>query len=261
MTLMLASVIDASEAEIALRGGADVVDFEDSRSGVLAPSSWEAIEAGVKAAAGRGRVSAALGQPPYEPENLAKRVRALVATGVGAVKLAIDGQSLDRLERPLRALAREVDLVGVLWADRDAGLDCLPRLATIGFKGAMLDTADKGGKRLLDHRSPPELEAFCARCRDLGLDAALAGSLEPPDVPRLMLVAPSLLAFRRALCAGHRRDGPLDARSIARIRGLIPRETEPDSPSIDGCPSERPLDRVSRAQQGVPRNARLTTGY
>jgi dihydroneopterin aldolase len=226
MTLMLASVIDAEEAELALRGGADAIDFEDPRQGVLAAASWEAIEAGVKTVGGRRRLSAALGAPPYQAENLAKRVRALVAAGVDAVKLAIDDQSLDRLEGTLQALARTVDLVGVLWADRGAGFDCLPRLATIGFKGAMLDTADKGGKRLLDHKSPPELEAFCARCRNHGLDAALAGSLEPPDVPRLLLVAPSLLAFRRALCAGHRRDGPLDARSIARIRGLIPSETE-----------------------------------
>ena len=228
---------------MAVRGGADVIDFEDSRQGALAAASWEAIEAGVKAVSGRRRLSAALGEPPYEAENMAKRVRALVSAGVDAVKLAIDGRSLDRLEGTLRALAREVDLVGVLWADRTAELDCLPRLAAIGFKGAMLDTADKSGKRLLDHRSPSELEVFCLRCREHRLDAALAGSLEPPDVPRLLLVAPSLLAFRRALCAGHRREGPLDARSISRIRGLIPSETETElSPAAakPGQNSDRP---------------------
>jgi dihydroneopterin aldolase len=238
MTLMLASVIDGFEAELAVSGGADVIDFEDSRQGVLAASSWQAIEAGVKAVAGRRRISAALGAPPYEAENLAKRARALVAAGVDTVKLAIDDRSLDRLDGTLRALAREVDLVGVLWADRGAGLDCLPRLAAIGFRGAMLDTADKGGKRLLDHRSPPELEAFCGCCRDHRLDAALAGSLEPPDVPRLLLVAPSLLAFRRALCAGHRRDGPFDARSIARIRCLIPSEAEAKASPAAAEPSQ-----------------------
>jgi len=257
MTLMMASVVDAQEAELAVRGGADVIDFEDPRQGVLASASWEAIEAGVKAAAGRRRLSAAVGQPPYDPANLAKRVRALVAAGVDSVKLAIDADSLDFLDGTLRALAREADLVGVLWADRGAGLDCLPRLAAIGFKGAMLDTADKVGKRLLDHKSPSELEVFCLRCREHGLNSALAGSLEPPDVPRLMLVGPSLLAFRRGLCAGHRRDGPLDPRSIARIRGLIPSETGP----VDAVGDRVPADRVGRGPQGVRKNARLTTGY
>ena len=252
MTLMLASVIDGQEAAIALNGGADIIDFEDPRQGLLAAAPWEAIEAGLKAiSTRRRRVGAALGPPPYEAEGLAKRVRALIAAGVDAVKLAVDGPSLDRLDGTLRALAPEVRLVGVLWADRTPDLDCLSRLGGIGFKSVLLDTAEKGGKRLLDYRTPSELEAFCARCRAHGLNAALAGSLEPPDVPRLLLVAPSILGFRRALCAGGKRDGPLDARAVDRIRGLIPRK------------AEAPVDAVGRAPQDIPstdHGARLQSG-
>jgi dihydroneopterin aldolase len=235
MTLMLASVIDADEAAIALKGGADIIDFEDPRQGVLAAAPQEAIEAGLKAISTRGRrVGAALGVPPYEADGLARRARALIAAGVDAVKLVIDPPSLDRLDATLRALAPEVRLVGVLWADRTPDLDCLPRLAAIGFKSVLLDTAEKRGKRLLDYQSPSELEAFCARCRSHGLNAALAGSLEPPDVPRLLLVAPSILGFRRALCAGGKREGPLDARAIDRIRALIPRRAEANvAPAAD----------------------------
>jgi dihydroneopterin aldolase len=86
MTLMLASVIDGQEAAIALHGGADIIDFEDPRQGLLAAASLEAIEAGLKAiSTRRRRVGAALGAPPYEAEGLAKRVRALIAAGVDAV--------------------------------------------------------------------------------------------------------------------------------------------------------------------------------
>ena len=239
MTLMLASVIDAHEAKLAVLGGADIIDFEDPREGVLAAAPREAIEAGLKAISMRRcRVGAALGAPPYEADGLAKHVRALIAAGVDAVKLAIDAPSLDRLDRTLRGLAPQVRLVGVLWADRTPDLDCLPRLAAIGFKSVLLDTAEKAGKRLLDYQSPSELEAFCDRCRAHGLNAALAGSLEPPDVPRLLLAGPSILGFRRALCAGGKRDGPLDARAIDRIRALIPRKAEADVAPAAGQPGQ-----------------------
>jgi dihydroneopterin aldolase len=256
MTLMLASVIDGQEAAIALHGGADIIDFEDPRQGLLAAAPWEAIEAGLKAiSARRRRVGAALGAPPYESDGLAKRVRALVAAGVDAVKLAVDGPSLERLDDVLRALAPEVRLVGVLWADRTPDLDCLPRLGRIGFKSVLLDTAEKGGKRLLDYRTPSELEAFCARCRAHGLNAGLAGSLEPPDVPRLLLVAPSILGFRRALCAGGKRDGPLDARAVDRIRGLIPRKAEAPVDAVGA-----PQDIRESARPSTDHGARLQSG-
>jgi dihydroneopterin aldolase len=145
-----------------------------------------------------------------------------MSVGVDMLKLAIDARAIDELELALGALARQVDLVGLLWADRTPELDLLARLAAIGFKGAVFDTAEKGSKRLLDYKTPAELEQFCERCRELGLTSGLAGSLEPPDVPRALLVGPTVLGFRRALCADLRRDGPVDARAVARIRSLIP---------------------------------------
>src|SRR5262249_19232389 len=157
-----------------LRGGADIIDFEDPREGSLGAAKLEVVEAGLREISTlRRRVGAALGAPPYEADGLARRVRALIAAGGDAGKLAGDAPSLDSLEGVLRSLAPEVRLVAVLWADRTPDFDCLARLTGIGFKSVLLDTADKGGKRLLDHQSPSELEAFCARCRAHALNAAL----------------------------------------------------------------------------------------
>ena len=52
--------------------------------------------------------------------------------------------------------------------------------------------------------------------------AGLAGSLEPPDVPRLLLLEPDYLGFRGALCAGRDRAARIDPAAIAIIRELIP---------------------------------------
>ena len=43
MTLMLASVVDAAEAELALKGGVDVIDFADPGAGALGALPIEAI--------------------------------------------------------------------------------------------------------------------------------------------------------------------------------------------------------------------------
>ena len=224
MTLMLASVVDAAEAELALKGGADIIDFADPRRGALGAVPIETLAKGAEAIGRRRRVSAAIGDPPCEPGVLSARADALAKAGADILRLAADVGSLDRLESALEALTRKVDLVAVLIADQAPDFDLIPRLASIGFKGALLEAAEKSGKRLLDHCGPPRLEAFCALCRSHGLGSWLAGSLQAPDVPRLLLVEPSVLGFRSALCARGRRAGPLDAKRFALIRDLIPRE-------------------------------------
>ncbi len=245
MTLMLASVVDAAEAELALKGGADIIDFADPLRGALGAVPIEALATGAEAIGRRLRVSAAIGDPPYEPETLVARAHALAKAGVDIVRLGADAGSLDRLEPALGALAREIELVAVLIADRAPDFDLILRLASIGFKGVLLDAAEKSGKRLLDHFGPPRLEAFCALCRRVGLSSWLAGSLQAPDVPRLLLVEPSVLGFRSALCARGRRAGPLDPRRFALIRDLIPREgADEASDAMGPAPPDEAVDVV-----------------
>ena len=58
----------------------------------------------------------------------------------------------------------------------------------------------------------------------LGLTAGLAGSLEAPDIPRLLPFAPDFLGFRGALCGGKGRTDGIDPAALAQIRALIPEE-------------------------------------
>ncbi len=74
----------------------------------------------------------------------------------------------------------------------------------------------------------------------------LAGSLEAPDIPRLLLLAPDVLGFRRALCR-EGRGGPLDAEAVALIRGLIP--LDPRS-AILGDPQAAKVDYRLLAARG-----------
>jgi (5-formylfuran-3-yl)methyl phosphate synthase len=97
----------------------------------------------------------------------------------------------------------------------------------------MLDTRRKGAGRLLTHLDVARLEDFCARCRAAGLTAGLAGALEAPDIPRLLLVSPDVLGFRGALCANRDRAARIDGGAVALVRDLIPRVTGADAGADD----------------------------
>ena len=256
MTRMLASVADAAEAEVVLQLGADVIDLKDARRGALGAVPLDVAREAIAAVARRGETSAALGDPPYDDEALLAAARALAAMGVDYVKLAVDAPTLDRFSQSLSGLARDVGLVGMMFADEGPDFGLLAKLSGLGFKGATLDTRDKSRGRLMAHLDVVRLNQFCAQCRAQGLMSGLAGSLEAPDVPRLMLVRPDVLGFRGALCRAHDRRGAIDPAAVALIRDLIPRERpDPDaSPKIDwrllargiigGRDQEGELDRV-----------------
>jgi FolB domain-containing protein len=256
MTRMLASVADAAEASVVLQLGADIIDLKDARQGALGAVSLDSARQAIAAVAGRSETSAALGDPPYDEEGLLENARALAAMGVDTVKLAVDANTLDRFGESLSRVAREVGLVGMMFADEKPDFALLARLWELGFKGAMLDTRDKTRGRLSAHLEVVQVNEFCTQCRSLNLISGLAGSLEAPDVPRLLLVRPDVLGFRGALCDARDRRAAIDPAAVVLIRDLIPRERPiPEaSPKIDwrllargligGRDQEGDLDRV-----------------
>jgi (5-formylfuran-3-yl)methyl phosphate synthase len=235
VTRMLASVASAAEAGVVVQLGADIVDLRDARQGALGTVSLEIVREAIAANAGRSTTSAALGDPPYVEDALLEAARALAAMGVDYFKLAIDAPALDRLGDPLSKLAREVALVGVMFADEKPDFSLLDKLRELGFKGAMLDIRDKARGRLLAHLEVLQLDQFCSQCRALDLMSGLAGSLEAPDIPRLLLVRPDVLGFRGVLGRASDRRGAIDPQAVALIRDLIPRERAESnaSPKID----------------------------
>lgn len=236
MTRMLASVTDSSEADIATRLGADIIDLKDAANGAMAAVDAATAEAVVAQVAGRRELSATLGDPPYDPSALFETARAFASIKIDYLKVAVDADTLDLCgDEPLATIARSAHLIAVLFADEAPDLALLPKLKSLGFAGAMLDTRRKSAGRLLDHFDVNRLEQFCSLCRAEGLISGLAGSLEAPDVPRLLLVRPDVLGFRGALCHNHDRAAGLDPQSMSLIRDLIPRErSDADaSPTVD----------------------------
>jgi dihydroneopterin aldolase len=222
---MLASVTGPEEAEIAVRQGADVIDLKDVGAGFGAVAP-DVVRATVTAVSGRRPVSAVVG----EAEDVERTVAAgadLAAAGPDYLKIGLPPEALSEdFIGALALVARRTKLIGVVFADMSAGRAAddalLSTMARSGFAGVMLDTARKTGGRLLGHMDVAALARFVDAAHAHGLIVGLAGSLEMPDIPRLLPLKPDVLGFRRALCAGRDRRSQIDAGAVAAVRALIP---------------------------------------
>jgi (5-formylfuran-3-yl)methyl phosphate synthase len=228
MTLFLASVRDAGEAELALAAGADLIDLKDPSQGALGALAPQAVAACVKAVAGRAPMSATIGDLPMQPARIRDAVRATAETGVDYVKLGLfpDGDAQACLAA-LEEEARRVRLVLVEFADAMPAFDAAAAAASIGARGVMLDTMHKGAGSLLDHADRDALAGFVEAGKANRLAVGLAGSLRACHVPDLLRLEPDLLGFRGALCRDGMRGRALDADACAGIRALIPGAAAP----------------------------------
>ena len=122
MTMMLASVTGPDEAEIAIAGGADIVDLKDPAAGALGALPAARIAATIGAIKGRRPVSAVTGDLPPQPDIVASAVRDIATTGVDYVKVGFPGDRRSDVLRILAGVAVGARLVGVVFADRERDL-------------------------------------------------------------------------------------------------------------------------------------------
>jgi dihydroneopterin aldolase len=225
MTKMLASVTGVAEAEVAISGGADIIDLKDPKAGALGAAATDTVREAVRAVAGRRATSAVCGDLPMEPGTIRARAEEIAATGVDYVKIGFfPSHKAAACAEAVAPLAARTKLIAVLFADKVPDFGLLPVLAKHGFHGAMIDTADKTKGRLLDHLAPERIPGFVDRARSLDLKIGLSGSLEAPDIPRLLPFSPDFIGFRGALCDRSQRTASIDPEAVARIRALIPEE-------------------------------------
>ena len=215
MTLMLASVSGPQEAEIAIAHGADIIDLR-AADGTFAAVSADVVRATVAAVKGRRPVSAIVGHAEENPTALVAAVTALAEAGVECAQVGFSAAP-QRTEciRALAPLARRVKLLGVLFAGDDFDQELISLMAAAGFAGVLLHTPRSDGRGLLDIMDIPALASFIEMARAKGLLGGFAGALEPPDIPRLLLLAPDILGCG-GLCTADSGHPTID-----EIRGLI----------------------------------------
>jgi uncharacterized protein (UPF0264 family) len=220
----LASVTSEAEARLAAAHGADIVDCKNPSAGALGALPHTVVADIRKALPRHTPVSATIGDLAADPEPVLEAARAMAATGCDIVKIGLfpGADPAATIRHVGRSLARRTTLVAVLLADAPFESALIPVLGEAGFAAVMLDTGQKDGRSLLDHRSTDELRDFISEAQGAGLMAGLAGSLSRAHIPALLALGPDVLGFRGALCRASDRQQALDGSALAQVRSAIP---------------------------------------
>ncbi|SKA30835.1 dihydroneopterin aldolase [Consotaella salsifontis] len=208
MTQFIVAITNPTEVATALEGGADRLFFIPGSADAPTAQRHDVI------------VSAA-GTPVWMAisEALASSALGREAELAGFEAMVLPPSMNEGVASGCRWMAKECPR-RIAWIATEAP----PRAELQGLKGkgfaGVLLAPPTGENRLLDHRSPAVLARFVKACRQAGLISVLAGALEPPDVPRLLALAPDMILWSGRWRGEDRGRGP-DGTALAQMRRLV----------------------------------------
>ncbi|MCW4019493.1 MAG: hypothetical protein NWF00_12590 [Candidatus Bathyarchaeota archaeon] len=215
---LLVSPMDEQEALEAVAGGADIIDVKNPKEGPLGASFPWTIRRIRQVTPQQLEVSCTLGDLPNLPGSASLAALGAASTGVNYVKVSLyhlktADQAVTFMQSIVKAVKDynpEVKVVVAGYADasRVGSVEPLsvPRIARdAGCDLAMLDTAVKDGKTLLDFLRAGELKGFVDEAHRYGLQSALAGNLKIGQLPVLCGLGVDIVGVRGATCAGGNR--------------------------------------------------------
>jgi uncharacterized protein (UPF0264 family) len=229
------------EALEAVAGGADIIDVKNPKEGPLGASFPWVIKQIRTVTPANLEVSCTLGDLPNLPGSASLAALGAASTGVNYVKA-----SLYHLKTPEDAVflmqnvvhaVKDFDsnvkvvVAGYADAHRVNSVDpmAVPKIAhQAGCDLAMLDTAIKDGKTLLDFLNAKQLKAFVNEAHSYGLQAALAGSLKLENLPVLCGLDVDIIGLRGAACLnGDRVTGHITKEKVQIIVQVIKNALKP----------------------------------
>ncbi|QEH33940.1 hypothetical protein OJF2_24720 [Aquisphaera giovannonii] len=227
MARLLVSVRSATEAVVAHRAGASIIDVKEPDAGPLGMSPWptwirvrQALDESVP-------VSVALGELPEWRSEVPPAVPSRAWSGLAFRKIGL-AESGPRWRGDWFELMRRLDgsgpsWVGVAYADwRSAGSPSPDELLEAAGDspetvGILLDTWAKSDRLRIDD----SLVHWSGRVRERGKFLAVAGGLDASSIPGLDVLEPDIVAVRGAACEGGDRRAPVVASRVERLAELV----------------------------------------
>jgi (5-formylfuran-3-yl)methyl phosphate synthase len=219
---LIVSVRARREVDIAIAGGATLVDAKEPRLGSLGRADHRLIEFVLERAANRMPVSAAMGELRDDAGSLPQDGLAYVKWGLAGYGNRHWRSALSRLKDRLGGHEGRPKPVVVAYADWGRARSPRPRaLCNFACKNAfaafLIDTWQKDGRNLLDWMTFEEVAKLRAQCRSSGVGLALAGSLGVREISRLCEIEPDWFAVRGAVCRRGLRGQSIDLQAVKAI--------------------------------------------
>jgi len=232
---LLVSVKHGGEAIEAAYAGVDIIDVKNPREGSLGASAPWIIKAVREIVPKEIEVSAAIGDLPNLPGTASLAALGAAMCGVNYVKAGLYGVSglndaiylMSSITKAVKDYDESIKVVAVGYADsfRIGAISpkLIPEVAyQSGADVAMIDTAVKDSKRLLNFMNLSELRNFVKKAHNLGLLAALAGRLTFEDILLLCRLDVDIIGVRGAVCSGgDRLRGDIRRELVAKLVNLM----------------------------------------
>ena len=229
---LLVSPMNEKEASEAIAGGADIIDVKNPSEGALGANFPWVIKQ-IRVITPRNiELSCALGDVSNMPGSVSLAALGAASTGVDYIKVGLYGFKtakdavflLENVNKAAKDYNPKIKVAAAGYADakRIGALNpmLIPEIASKAHVDiAMLDTSVKDGKNLFDFLSTQQLKQFVDAAHDLGLQAALAGSLRKQDLPVVYGLGADIAGVRGAACTkGDRVKGEM---TCALVRELV----------------------------------------
>lgn len=234
MTLLLVSSVNLSEAVTARDGGADIIDVKNPEEGSLGANFPWIITRIRRSIPTSFPLSATIGDFPDLPGSAALAAFGALKAGANIIKVGLKGpkrktKAVSLIKKVVKAVGSTSDSVKVVacgYADhkRAKTIDPLiiPEVANeAGADIAMLDTAVKDGKSIVDFISIDKLDNFIIKAHSFNIQAALAGSLGSEEISKLKPIGPDVIGVRGSVCVGEdRRRKGISEKAVRKMKSL-----------------------------------------
>ena len=218
---LLVSVVNKTEALDSINGGAHILDVKNPKEGSLGANFPRVIRQVKEVTPENLEVSATIGDLPNLPGTASLAALGAAVSGVDYVKVGLFGVKtseeatalMTEVVRAVKEYDRGVKTIASGYADfRTVG--CvnpleLPMVAhNAGADGVLVDVKNKDGKNnLFSFLTDQKLKELVDKAHNYNLLAALAGSLDKQDIPRVYHLGADIIGVRGAVCTRKDRLG------------------------------------------------------